>query len=85
MIYDNSAVAGLVKKRIIEFVSKEGWQDIYTDGNVFIFEISSDAKDYLNKYDFSKLNTIPRPSWLNGIENSKKMKQQMLNLQNNLF
>ena len=85
MIYDYPAVAGLVKKGIINFVSKKGWSNTYTQGTVFLFEISYDAKIYFNTFDFTKLNDIPRPKWLDGIENSKKMNQQLQNLQNNIF
>ncbi len=85
MIYDDSAVAGLVKKGIISFVAKQGWSDIYTSGTVCKFEITSEAKKYFDIYDFDKLSSIPRPIWLKGIETSSKMKQNIENMQNTLM
>ncbi len=85
MLSNDSAVAGLIKKGVIRFVSKQGWSNTYTGGNVFLFELSIDAKSYFNKFEFLNLSSIPRPNWRNGIEASHKMKQQMENLQNNLL
>jgi len=85
MISNDSAVAGLIHKRVIQFVSKEGWRNTYTEGNVFLFKLSDNAKDYFDNYDFTSLDSISRPNWLNGIVASNKMKQNIENMHNNLL
>ncbi|MBH9742276.1 super-infection exclusion protein B [Vibrio navarrensis] len=84
MSIEDPVVIGLVKKGVIKQVGDKGYHNNLT-GLVTFFSIDSRAIDYLESYDYTTMNHIERPMWVNGILSERALNEKIAELKDQML